>query len=260
MNMKGFFAWLLVCVTALLTLSACEQIDAKALEAEAVLKLLDAPYIMKMDMRMDYSSKDDEINDLLDGNGVGSSMSMNIDGKNFKVTAGSEDMGIEYTFADNVLYMEMMGSKIKAEMSEEDVREMIGTDASGIGRMSINTFSSVETKRGDGGSVTISCKGLTDEKNEFIDSFIEDIGKIGDGDEAVSIDRERLEYVAVIDNSGRYQSMKMTIAMTTKLNGEPLTITAVIDVSFDYDNAVKVGTPADADEYYDIGDIGDIFE
>ena len=260
MKMKGFFAWLLVCVTALLTLSACEQIDAKALETRAVLKLLESPYIMKMDMRMDYSSKDDEINDLLDGNGVGSSMSMNIDGKNFKVTAGSEDMGIEYTFADNVLYMEMMGSKIKTEMSEEDVGEMLGTNPSGIGNMSINMFSSVKAGKGDGGKVTVTCKGLKGESNELIDSLTQDIGKIGDGDEAVSLDKEKLEYVAVIDNNGRYETIKITIVMITDIEGERLTITSVIDVSFDYDNAVAVTSPSDADEYYDIGDIGGIFE
>ncbi len=258
MRAKRFLALLLVCVIVLIALSACEKIDAKALEAGAALKLLEAPYIMNMDVRMDYSSDDGEINDLLDGNGIGTSMSMNIDGKNFKVTAGSDDMGIEYVFADNVLYMDMMGSKIKAEMSEEDVEEVLGTDASGIGKMSINTFSSVKTKRQDGGKIIISCKGLTDGSNELIDSLAEDIAGIGDG--TVDIDKEKLEYVAVIDKNGRYESMCMTVYMSTEINDEPLTITAIIDISFDYENATQVSAPTDADEYYDIGDIGGIFE
>ena len=256
-NVK-FFLSILLCFAVLFAFSSCEDIDAKRLEAEAAVKLLEAPYVLDMEMNMSYSGDDSD--SLIGSDDMGTSLSMNIDGTRFKMNAGSGVMQIEYIFVDNILYMNMMGSKLKAEMSAAEVEDMLGAGASGIGKMSECSFSHVKTQKGSDGKVTISYKGLQGDGNELISSLMEDISGVGDGEDDIKFEKSDFEYVAVIDKSGRYESMEITIVMNTSVEGEKLSLIAKMTMRFDYENAVKVSAPEDADEYYDVGDIGDIFE
>ena len=245
-----------LCFVFLFVLSSCEKIDAKKLEAEAALKLLESPYILNTEMNMSYSGGDESED--ADSDGIKSSMSMNVDGTNFKMTAGSGPTQIEYVFADKNLYINMMGTKLMAEMSEEDVKELLGVGATGISKMSECSFSHVETEKNEDGKVTVRYKGLEGDENELISSLLEDISKIGEGEETVELDKTNFEYIAVIDQDGRYESMNINFIVNTSVDGDKLSVSVNIVMRFDYENAVEVNAPEDADEYYDVGDIGDI--
>lgn len=253
-----FFLSVLLCFALLFTFFSCEDIDAKRLEAEAAVKLLEAPYVLDMEMNMSYSGDDSD--SLIGSDDMETSLSMNIDGTRFKMNAGSGVMQIEYIFVDNILYMNMMGSKLRTEMSAAEVEDMLGAGASGIGKMSECSFSHVKTQKGSDGKITISYKGLEGDGNELIASLIKDISGVGDGEDAVILEKSDFEYVAVIDKDGRYESMEIIVVMNTSVEGEKLSLIAKMNMRFDYENAVKVSAPEDADEYYDVGDIGDIFE
>ena len=232
--------------------TACDMDDPKAMQANAALKLLEAPYIMTM--KMDYSCDDAEINEVLQEIS-GSEISMNVDGKNFILTMTTLGQNVEYVFADNVLYMEIMGIKMKSEVSEEDIDEMLDIGVSNIDDLSVDAFSSVKTDKRADGSVEISCKGFTSEANEMISSLLESLEAIGDTTK-VEIDKDNFEYVVVIGKDGRYESISMSLIINIDVDGDKLAVKYDANMTFNYEDAVKVNAPADADDYFDAGDFG----
>ena len=262
MRFTKILAFTIVCVMLLCAFCACEEkeLDAKKLEAEAAFKLLDEPYKLTTDMAINYSCEDEKINEALKNNKIDSSMSMYIDGTNCKITAGMDGYDVEYILVGKTVYMDLMGTKVKADIDEEDIADIVGSGASGIDKMSSNGFATVKAEKNDEGKIVISCKGLDGEPNELINSLIEDIGGIGDAKVSVDLDKDAIEYIAVIGKDGRYESMTIKLNMATKISGEKLDIDAEITMSFDYENAIEVKAPENADDYRDMGDLGDIFD
>ena len=232
--------------------TACDMDDPKAMQANAALKLLEAPYIMTM--TMDYSCADEEINEVLQGIS-GSEISMNVDGTNFTLEMKTLGQKVEYVFADNVLYIDMMGIKMKSEVSEEDIDEVLDIGASNIDDFSVEVFSSVKTDKRADGSVEISCKGFTSEANEMISSLLESLEAIGDSTK-VELDKDKFEYVVVIGKDGRYESISMSLIINIDVDGDKLAVKYDANMAFNYEDAVKVKAPADADDYFDAGDFG----
>ena len=233
--------------------TACDMDDPKAMQANAALKLLEAPYIMTM--KMNYSCDDEEINQVLQGLSSESEMSMNVDGKNFILQMKTYGQKVEYVFADNVLYIDMMGIKMKSEVGEEDIDEVIDISASNFDDLSVDAFSSVKTNKRADGSVEISCKGFTSEANEMISSLLESLEAIGDTTK-VEIDKKKFEYVVVIGKDGRYESISMFLIINIDVDGDKLAVKYDASMTFNYEDAVKVNAPADADDYFDAGDFG----
>ena len=262
MRFTKILALILACVILLCAFCACEEkeLDAKKLEAEAAVKLLDNPYKLTTGMAISYSCEDEKVNEALKNNKIDSSMSMYVDGTNFKITAGMDGYDVEYIFVGNTVYMDLMGAKVKSEIEKEDIADIVGAGASGIEKMSSSGFATVKAEKNDEGKFVISCKGLEGEPNELINSLIDDIGSIGDEKMSVDLDKGAIEYIAVIGKDGRYESMMIKLNMVTSINGEKLDIDAEITMSFDYEKAIEVKVPEDADNYRDMGDLGDVFD
>lgn len=253
MKITKIAALLLGLILLLSLFTACDMDDPKAMQANAALKLLEAPYIMTM--TMDYSCDDAKINQVLQSFVSDSEMSMNVDGKNFILKMKTLGQKVEYVFADNVLYLEMMGIKMKSEVSEEDIGEVLDIGASYIDDLSVEAFSSVKTDKRADGSVEISCKGFTSEANEMISSLLDSLKAIGDSTK-VELDKDKFEYVVVIGKDGKYESISMSLIINIDVDGDKLEVKYKANMAFNYEDAVKVKAPADADDYFDAGDFG----
>lgn len=251
MKITKIAALLLGLMMLLSLFTACDMSNPKVMQANAALKLLEAPYIMTM--TMDYSCDDAKINQVLQSFVSDSEMSMNVDGKNFILKMKTLGQKVEYVFADNVLYIDMMGIKMKSEVSEEDIDEVLDIGASNIDDFSVEVFSSVKTDKRADGSVEIRCKGFTSEANEMISSLLESLEAIGDSTK-VELDKDNFEYVVVIGKDGRYESISMSLVINIDVDGDKLEVKYEANMAFNYEDAVKVNAPADADDYFDAGD------
>ncbi len=232
--------------------AACDTMtnDPVELQANAALKLLEAPYIMTMDMK--YSSDNEDVDKILSAAGSSTKMEMNIDGTNFIMTVSALGQDVDYTFYDGYIYMDIMGMKYKTEIDKEDAEDMIGSGMSGLNDIDVDLFESVEVKTEDGVK-TITCKGFKETANETVNSLLESLDEISDGD--VTIKKEDFMYIVLIDEEGRFKSVDMIFSVNLNIDGEAVTVTYNAEIDFDYEKAVKVTLPEDADEYKDSGNM-----
>ncbi len=240
----------IIMIMSLVTACDATTTDPVELQANAALKLLEAPYIMTMDMK--YSSDNEDVNDILSLAGSSTKIEMNIDGTNFIMTMSAMGEEMSYTFYDSYIYMELMGMKIKSEVDREEVDDMIGSGMSGLNDIDVDLFESVEVKTEDGVKI-ITCKGFKETANETVNSLIESLDEISDGD--VTIKKEDFMYVVEIDEEGRFKSVDMIFSVDLNIDDEAVTVTYNAEIDFDYEKAVKVTLPEDADEYTDSGNM-----
>ena len=89
----------------------------------------------------------------------------------------------------------------------------------------------------------------------MISSLLESLEAIGDTTK-VEIDKKKFEYVVVIGKDGRYESISMFLIINIDVDGDKLAVKYDASMTFNYEDAVKVNAPADADDYINAGDFG----
>ncbi len=247
------FTRMITLILSLILLSvsfvACDLVnseDPAMLQTNAALKLLEAPYIMTM--TTSYTCGDKEINEKLQNIGAEAEIVMNVDGKNFTVETKMLGQSARYTIADDYIYMDILGVKMKSKVDENEVEDMLNIGAADIKGINVDVFSNVKSTREGDGSVKITCKGISDETNELFLSLADAMKSLGEST-TVELDKENFECIFVIGNDGRYESISMSTVINIVVESEKLEISYGANMAFNYKDATAVSAPKDADSY-----------
>ena len=251
MKMRKILA-ITICILMVFALASCEQeLTLEEKIAKATLSAAENPFAITT--VMNYSCDDPNMKATFDAMS-GMEMVLYVDGANFAMDMEYGGEKLSYVFADKVLYMDMLGMKYYAELTAEQAQQAIGTSTSAID--SLEGFVTVVSEKKDDGSEVITCTGLADESNEFVKSMMSGFGET-EGME-VSIDKENLSIVIVLDEECRYKSvaLDMSIHMDIAGYGE-VVVDAATEMKYDFAAGKKVDAPLDAYSYEKI-DASDI--
>lgn len=251
MKLKRLIAVFMCLVMVFAVLTSCnnetapKELTPEEMYDKAAENLLKVPYVATM--TMDYSSDNEEVNSVFESMS-GMELKINMDGTNFSMDMEMMGITVNYICVDNVLYMEMMGMKVKSELTDEQMKEFSGdyTGSSFTG-VSLDDFNTVNSVKNEDGSYTITCKGLKGDGADLIDSVL---GNVGTDEASVTIDKENLEYVFVIDKDCNYKSITASMSMNVEVDElGVVSVDATVKTETDFANGQKVTAPANADEY-----------
>jgi hypothetical protein len=243
MKMRKILA-ITICILMVFALASCEKeptLEEKI--ATAMLATVEDPFAITMSMN--YSCDDPNMKATFEAMS-GMETKLYVDGTNFAMEMELEGQKLSYTYVDNTLYMDVMGMKISSELTKEQAQEVMGTTVSSVD--SLEGFVTVTSEKKDDGSEVITCKGLADETNEFVQSMMSGFGET-EGVE-VSIDKENFSIVIVIDKEYKYQSVavEMSIHMDIAGYGE-VVVDATTEMKYDFAAGKEITAPADASSY-----------
>lgn len=250
MKMRKICAVLLCAVMLMTVFTACEtKLDPEKLETKAAMKLLEEPYVLTM--KMSYASDNEELQEVYDQlSGVETKIYM--DGTDFTMSMDLMGQSVSYTCVDKVLYLEMMGMKLKGALTDEQIKDMTADMAgSSFTGMRSAGFASCTVTEEDDGSVVISCLGFDDEASDLLDSLMGEMGS-EEGAE-VSVDTEKVSYIAVIDPEGAYSELAVKVPMVMNIaEYGDVSMEIAVEMTFDYEGGIEITAPADADQYTDM--------
>lgn len=201
-------------------------------------------------MKMNYTSDNAMMNTVLESmsNIV---TSVNIDGNNYAVTMSLMGMDMKYILVDNTVYFDILGEKQKATLTDEQYEEFKNATlgAASADLSLISAYNTVDTVKYEDGSITIVCKGLSDEVNALTDSIVADMEGAG----TVNINADTFECDITIDSDGNYKSATVHMDMALQIDGVgSIKVSCDIEMTYDFVNAQPVTAPVDADSYTEI--------
>ncbi len=250
--MKKLLSILLFVSLVIFSLAACAKTPEELLEkAEEALK--EESFSAEISMR--FSSSDPTISEFVSAIPE-IEYEMECDGDNMRMIIDMDmeevDLEIALTVVGNTAYMKgsvEMGSqgqtmKYKATVTEEEAEELFGT-TNATGDISPLNFKNITLEEKDGEKIIICTDPNDEAMSEINDLLGSSLG------EEVEAEIKNVKFVHELDD-GRYDESKLSFDVVMEIMGEEYTMSAVLEIDFDFDKQVDVSAPTDADKYEEI--------
>ena len=250
--MKKLLAFLLLVSLAVFSLAACAKTPEELLEkAEEALE----EESFSAEISMHFSSSDPTISDIVSAI---SDMEYVLvcDGDKLRMIVEMEledvDVEVALTLVDDTAYMKLTAEsggqsqamKYKAAVTKEQAAELLGTSNAASGISPLN-FTSITLDEADGDKI-ITCTNPNDtvmsEINDLLGSYL--------GEDAAA-EIKNVKFVHKLDD-GRYDESRLSFDVVLEIMGEEYTMSAALEIDFDFEKDVKVSAPNDADKYEEI--------
>ena len=255
MKFRRLTALITLLAICLASITSCGKLEKKLAKAEEHFR--SNPY--KMDVTVDFTAEDDEIA------GIFSELERNtttvyFDGTSFKsVNVMSIDAGDSlykfstvYTVIGKTAYRDIAyetdgipSSPIKSYAFLEDAqRQTLAYNVSRVGGVTTGGFANLTETKTEKNTISIECTEASDEVRESLRKMMVSFFE-GSLERAVA----KSVTLTLVLFDGHYKSAVVSCDYDVTISGKVYSVSAVINLAFDFGNDYKVYAPEDAPEY-----------